>query len=147
MVNFRPYMISILISGLFAFVLLAGGIQLAVLNNANQSIADEPAIRTFSQSINETLLTTSDAAQAAENATSDSQITRILTIPFLDAIQGIWKTIKVAPVAIYNLIAGLAKTYILGSTAGLIITTLIAAIVTLTILFSVIKFVSTGDAG
>lgn len=146
MANFRPILVSLLLAGLFMISIITGGITLAYANNANQSIGDDPAIIAYATSLNETLGESITNANSGEEAISSSPITLTSSIPFYDAITGIWKTLKTVPITIWNLTVGLLITRVLGNNFYIVLG-VIGAILTITIIFAVWKFVSQGESG
>jgi len=147
LVNFRPLIIGLLLTGLFAVAFINGALLLASTNNAEQSIGDDPTLASYNASIRSALSDATGDAETSEEALSNSQITATGDTVFFDAIGGIWKTLKATPVTIYNLTAGLIINQILGSTLGLIVFGVIGTILTITIIFGVWKMVKTGESG
>ena len=147
MANFRPMIVYFLLLGVFMVALINGGILLATQHSANQSIGDDSMLTDYRDSLNNTLAESYNDAQEIEGAMNKSEVTLTTGIPVINAITGVWKTIKVVPMTIYNLASGLVFSRILGSYTFAIILSVISAIVIITILFAVWKFVSTGDAG
>lgn len=147
MAEFRPLIVGLLLAGLFAFALINGAIQLADVNHANQSIADDPTMSSFKTALEENL---SDAYSKADNAStafSSSPVTLSASSIFFDALGGIWRTMKVVPVAIYNLTIGLLMTKIFGSEQFGIVFGVIGAILIITIILGVWKMISSGESG
>lgn len=148
MAELRPLLIGFLIIGLFAVAIINVGYYIQTDNDATETIADSQyGLDVFKQNITSKIDSSYDTSNAAENSTSSSSVTFNYGSPFLDAINGIWKTIKTAPVGVYELTIGLANDKFFHGTDGLIITTTIAAILTITIIFAVWKMIATGDAG
>jgi len=147
MVNFRPIIVSLLLVGLFAICMITAGIQIATVNNANQSIGDDAVLAAYASSMNSSLEATVSAANTTEDAISSSPITLTSGFPVFDSITGVWKTLKVIPVTIYNLTFGLVFGRLLGGGVAAIVVGVIGSILTITIILSVWKMVSTGESG
>lgn len=147
MAEFRPLIVSFILVGLFAIAMI-NVIYFAQLDNgATTTILDDPTISSYKESITSNITETYTDSKAADNSTSSSGVSYTFGSPFLDAINGVWKTIKSAPIAIYQLTIGVGQKFLFSGTEALIITTAIAAIMTITIIFAVWKMISTGDGG
>lgn len=144
MAGLRPLLVGILLAGLFAFALISGGIMMATNNGASQSIGDDPALSSYKSGLETTLGEAQENANASIEAIGESPISVIPGSFVFDAIAGVWKTLKVVPVTIYNLTFGLASEKIFGSTFAVVFGTL-AAIIIILIIFGVIKMVSQGQ--
>lgn len=146
MSGIKPLLVGILLAGLFAFALISGGIMLAINNGANQSIGDDPALAAYKASLEVTLAEAETNANASINALGDSAVTEVQGSVIFEAISGVWKTLKIVPVTIYNLTFGLGKTKIFGETFNVVFG-IIAAILIIGIIFGVIKMLTSGDDG
>jgi hypothetical protein len=146
MAKFLPLMIALLGFGLFALSIITGGIFLAQENNANQSIADNPAISTYAGSLNDSLQSAYDSSSGAEDAISNSPVTTSSSLFIIDAMAGVWKVIKAVPVGVVNLTYGLVTT-LWDYPAIKIGLSLVGAILTLTIIIAVWRLLSMGDGG
>lgn len=147
MANFRPILVALLVLGLFGVAIITAGIRLASVNGANQSIGDDLSLAAYSSSLNQSLKDAYDSSVAANAAVSNSSITLTSTLPFIDAIGGIWKTLKSAPIAIWNLTFGIVFQNILGDNSYAIVIGVIGAILLMTIVFAVWKLISSGESG
>lgn len=147
MVNFRPILVALLILGLFGVAIITAGIQIASVNGANQSIGDDVSLAVYASSLNESLEDAYDSSIAANAAVSNSSITLTSALPFIDAIGGIWKTLKTAPIAIWNLTFGVVFQNILGGNSYAIVIGVLGAILLMTIVFAVWKLISSGESG
>lgn len=147
MVEFRPLLVSFILIGLFAVAMINIVYYMQLDNGASQTILDDPTLSNYRQAVIDNMSTTYTNAVAAGNSTSSSSVTFTYGSPFLDAINGVWKTVKSAPIAIYELSIGLGQKYLFSGPEAVIITTVIAAILTITIIFAVWKMISTGDSG
>lgn len=136
--------IGLILTGLFAFALITGGIQLAELNNGANSLADDPAFSTYKTNLTTALQKAHNDTNASIESLGDSPLSAIPGAFIFEAISGVWKTLKVVPVTIYNLTFGLAKDKIFGDSFALVFG-VIGAIITLLIIFGVIKLVSSGQ--
>jgi hypothetical protein len=148
MVEFRPLLISFILIGLFAVAMMNAVYYMQIDNDANETIMDSQyGLDIYKQNVTDKLEDTYTDSVGADNSTSSSQVTFNFGSPFLDAINGVWKTIKVAPITVYQLTIGMANKMFFSGPEGLIITTTIGAILTITIVFAVWKMISTGDSG
>lgn len=150
MAKLLPIFATLMIAGLFAIALISGGIQLARVNNSNNSIANDPSLSKYASSLNESLATANEKATASEEAIAQSPSTLTTggsTSLGLDATQGIWKNLKVVPLTIYNLTLGLLISKIFGGGAFWIIFSVIGSILTLAIIVAVIRFFTQGEGG
>lgn len=147
MVEFRPMIVSFILIGLFSIAVINILFFMQSNNGADETILDDDSLSDYKTSITGNISKTYSDSSAADNSTSSSTVSFTFGSPFLDAINGVWKTIKSAPIAIYQLTIGLGQKYLFGGTEALIITTAIAAILTITIIFAVWKMIATGEGG
>lgn len=147
MAKFVPLLIALLMLGIFSFAFLAGGINLQVQNDAPILLNNDSATRYFYQSINDTLYDSSDNFADANQAFSNSSITTTGVVPYLDAIGGVWKIMKTAPLVIYNLVIGLTFAKLFGDQAALVITSVLGGIMIIIIISAVVFMISRGEAG
>lgn len=145
--GFRPILIGLLIFSLIAIGTINIGLRLASENNVNQSISDNPAISSYANSLNTTLEGASETSTALETAFTNSTISVSGGILFLDALGGLWKSMKSIPITIYNLTIGIIKNQLLGDTAFYIIFGTIGLIVIISLIFAVWKLLSQGESG
>lgn len=145
--KFRPIVVGLLLFSMFALAMITGGIQLANVNDVDQSIGDHPLLSTYSVNLSDAVGGASDNAKSGEDAFADSDVTLSTSSVFIDAIGGIWKTLKTIPVTIYNLTIGLVSSVIFGGGAFSIVLGIIGAILTITIIFAVWRLISTGEGG
>lgn len=145
MVKFAPLMIALILWGLFSFALIQMGIQLADSNNANQSIADDPAIASFNESVKNILEELETDVNSSETAISEpSLISSIRENIIIDAIGGVWKVLKNVPTSLYNIATGLWKSEIFQGPLIIVIGT-IGAILTLVVIIAVWRMLFTGE--
>lgn len=144
MTGIKPLLIGMLLSGLFAFALISGGIMLAQNNHSNNNIGDDPALSDYKNSLETNLEKANTDANDSLNALSDSPISVISGFAILDAAYSVWKTLKVVPSTIYNLTFGLTKNKIFGS-PFVIVFGLISAIILILIIFGIIKLLISGQ--
>ena len=147
MAGFRPVIVSLLLFGLFAIAFITFGIRLAQINDAPQSIADEPSIQNYANQLEGSLQQGYDDSYSAEVAISNSTISQANTgglSLILDSVGGIWKTLKSVPVTIYNLTIGLIISNITGGEFG-ILWAVLGTILIITIIIAVIKLISQGE--
>ena len=149
MAELRPLLISFILIGIFSVALINFVYFAQVQNNANTTILDDDTygLNDYRNQVVSNISKSYDDTLAADNSTSSSQVTFNFGSPFLDAINGVWKTMKAAPILIYELVVGLGKSAFLSGPETLIIIIGIATILTITIIFAVWKMIATGDAG
>lgn len=145
--GFRGLIISLLLVGLFAIALINGGILLAALNSPNQTIANDAAIMDYASELNSTLEDVYTDANSSETSFTVSPLTTTTSIPFVDAVGGIWKTLKKTPTTVWNLSVNYIFIKIFGSAAYAIVFGVISAIMLIIIIFAVWEWISTGRAG
>lgn len=145
MSGFKPILVSLILAGLFAFSLLYGGYLLAVNNDASQSILDNPAMNSFKENLEDNLTGFYDTVNASETSFAKSPIS-LSQIVFVDALGGIWKTLKIIPLAIWNLIAGLVIGNLLTQTQFIIVGGVVGSLLIITIIFGVWKLINTGES-
>ena len=143
--GFKPLLVGLLLAGLLAYAMIMGGMQLAAINNPNQSITQDPAIAQFSSSLNQSLERSYTDANASLNSISTSPVSLTSGGIIFDSMSGIWKTMKVVPLSIYYLISSLVDTEVLGGAQTYIVWGIIGSIILLGIVFGVWKLVSTGE--
>ena len=144
MAGLRPLLVGLLLSGLFAFALITGGIMLGTNNNSQNNIGNDPALASYKTNLESTLGEAQANANASVEAIGESPISVIPGAFVFDAIAGVWKTLKVVPVTIYNLTFGLLKAKVFGATFDVVFG-ITAAILIILIIFGVIKMVSSGQ--
>ena len=144
MSGLKPLLVGLLLSGLFAFALITGGIMVGTTNKATNNIGDDPALASYKASLESSLGQAHTNANASIESLSESPISVIPGAFIFDAIAGVWKTLKTVPVTIYNLTFGVAKDKIFGSSFNVVFG-IIAAILIILIIFGVIKMVVSGQ--
>ena len=142
----KSLLIGFLLTGLFAYVFITGGILLSTYNNPANSIGDDPSLSEYKTSLEEDLEQAYADANSSESSFSDSPITLGGGDIILDSISGIWKTAKSMPVTIYNLTVGLTLRKIFGSEAFAIVFGVLAAIISITIIFYVWRMIKSGES-
>lgn len=147
MVKFVPLIFSILALGVFAFAFLTGSIMFQTQNNISTGLANDTAVSEFYGNITQTLASFSSDANTANTAFNQSSVTVTGITPFVNAVTGIWRIMKAAPVVLYNLTAGLIFGKIVGSTAGFIIAGVLAGILIIMVISAVILFITRGEGG
>lgn len=140
----KPILVTLLLFGLFAFAIITSGIMIAEQNDPDQSIGNDPTIAAFRTNINETLDTAREDTQSADELLTNSSVSTTTNIVFIDAVSGLWKTLRQAPTTIWELTGGLMV-----STIGIPLTVvaLITSLLLIIILIAVIRFVTTGVGG
>lgn len=144
MSGLKPLLVGILLTGLFAFALISGGIMLAENNAAPQSIGDDPALSSYKTSLEDTLEQAHTDANASIESLGKSPISVISGFAIFDAVYSVWKTLKVVPVTIFNLTIGLAQEELLGPSFYIVIG-IISTILLILIIFGVIKMIISGQ--
>ena len=92
MVKITHIVTALLLAGLFAVALIAGGVQLASMNHANQSIINDSQFNSVYVDLSGNLTKSSTDAYGADAAISNSSLSTIVIVPFVDSVVGIWKT-------------------------------------------------------
>ena len=141
--GFKGYLIGLLLVGLFAIAIINAGIIISSDNDATVSIGDDPSLSSYKSSIESELGNATSNSQSADQILSNSTITTTST-PFVDSIGGIWKSVKAAPVAVWNLTLGLALERIFGEDKRIVLN-ILGAILGLILIFAVIYLIATGD--
>lgn len=147
MANFRPIIINLLLVSLFTIALITAGIMVAVQNNSVQNIGNDTALAGLKDSLVEDIEDNYGTTSEASNSFENSSISLTAGIPFIDSIYGVWKVLKSTPTTMYNLIVGVIFERLLGDATTQIIISVIATILMITIIFAVVKLISTGDGG
>lgn len=138
--------INLLLVGVFAFALITGGIMLGTNNNADQNIGDSPALSAYRADINDTLSDAHSDANSSLESVGKSPITLVTGLFIFDAIGGVWKTLKVVPVTIYNLTFGVAKEQLFGNSPAFdVVFGVLSAILIIVIIFGVWKWIASGQ--
>jgi len=147
MVEFRPIIINLIIVSLFAVALITGAGMMALQNHASQSILNDTDYANLQGGLTSNIQGYYGNVSQAGNSFENSSVTTTSSIPFIDSIYGTWKVIKSAPMTLYNLIVVVVFGKLLGSPATAIITAVISIILIISIIFAVVKLVSTGESG
>lgn len=143
--GFKPIVIGLILVGLFAIAILNAGILISEQNGFAGSIADDSSIAGYKETVIGNLTDVSSSTSASDSVLSNSTITTTTSTPFVDSISGIWKSVRVIPVAIWNTTFGLVAQKLLGGDS-VIVLSVIGAILGLIIIFAVIRFIATGDS-
>ena len=147
MVKFRPIVVNLLLFGLVAFAIISFGLLWAQQNNPAQSIANDPAIGTLNSTLYGNLTSNYDTTQNNSNSFDNSSITTNTNLPYIESVGGVWKTLKTAPVVIYQLTVGYAFRYLLGDDTSAVVTAVVGAILALMIISAVVYWISRGEGG
>lgn len=147
MADFRPLIVALILTGLVAIGVINFGIMLANTNQASQSIADNSQLASYANDLNDSLTDAYSDAEEANTAISNSSLTLTSGFPIVEAIGGIWKTMKAVPKTIWDLTIALLNSSILGSPALSIFIGGLGAILIITIVLAVWKLISTGESG
>ena len=143
----RPLIINFLWIGLFFVALVTGGVIMSVQNGSSNSILNNSlfanASNSFSGNLTDYYQTTSDSEKSFENST----VTLTGGIPFIDSIYGTWKILKSVPMIMYTLVVDVVMGTLLGSQTTTIIVSVITSILIITLIFAIVKLISSGDGG
>lgn len=145
--KFRPIIVALLLAGLFAAAIINAGLLVAINNGSSQSIGDDPAIASYKQALESSLMNASRDANTSETNLGTSPVSLTIGGSVFDALGGMWKTMKEVPVTVYNLTFGLLATKLFGDPSYGIVLGVIAAIITITIIIGVVRLVASGDGG
>lgn len=145
--NFRPIIMSLLLGALFIVCMINGAVLLGVYNNANSSILEDPTIN----NLNNNLITNLSDYYSSANATDTSLAQSSVSVGdrgfIIDAVGGIWKTMKVIPLLIYTIFTEFIFINIFGNPTYAIIFSVFTGMVIITIVFAVYKWIYTGEGG
>lgn len=148
MANLKPFIFGLLLTGLFAISLINIGIYLPLHNDASQSIGDDPTLSAYKTQIESELITISDDTNSSLSALGNSPLSLVTSVGgIFDAVGGIWKTLTVVPKAVYNLTIGQLVVRYLGDDSYQVVLGVLAALVTVLIIFGVIKLTAQGESG
>lgn len=133
----KNILIYMLLFGAFIMAFINGGLLLAAVNSPNNTIGNDPALVEFSSALNSTLEDAYESANGSMTAIESSpvQVTQFAII--LDAIGGIWKSLKVVPLAIYNLSVDYVFGKLLGDQQFAIMMGIVGAILIIVLIFAV----------
>lgn len=145
--EFRPIVINFLWIGLFAVAIITAGIMIAVQNNAKESISNDTVLYSLATSLSGNLSNNYEQVKQSEQSFENSSVTLTSGIPFIDSIYGAWKVIKSTPMLVYNLIVNVIFLRILGDSATFVIISVISTILIISIIFAIVKLISTGEGG
>jgi hypothetical protein len=137
--------IGFLLVGIFIFAMINGGLLIASNNGVSHSIGDDPALSTYKTELETTLGNAQSDANGSLEALGKSPITLVTGTFFFDAIGGVWKTLKVVPVTVYNLTFGILRVKIFGGGFDIVLGVL-SAIIIIVILFGVWKLIISGQS-
>ena len=147
MAKFTPIMIGLMLSAAFSFCLIYGGILLQVQNNAPILITGDNATNDFYTQINETLYDSLSNNAIASAAFENSSIQTSGANVFISAVGGIWKVMKVAPVAVYNLVITYGFAKLVGNEAAFAIVSVIAGIFAIILISAAVYYITRGEGG
>lgn len=149
MTELKHILVGFLLAGLFAFAIINAGILIGINNNATQNIGDDPSLSEYKTQLQDNLTSSYNIANASETSFGSSPIS-LTQIVFVDALGGIWKTLKVIPITIWNLTVGMFIKYIAPETSNFqfyVVIGVLSAILIISVIFGVWKMISTGDGG
>ena len=144
--GFSGLLIGLLVTGLFIMALLIGGTQLSTNIDGSQSIANQPQIAKLTANLTTQLNAAYGTANDTETAVSKSKTTITQGTVFLDAMAGVWTTMKIIPIAVYNAANLFISTTLLsGSPMYLVIGGVVGAILIFLFVLYAWKVIRTGD--
>lgn len=146
-INFRPILISFLFALLFVVALLEGFGVMLLQNTGEIDVFNGTALEGLKTNVAEDLNTYAETTKEAGASFENSTISLTSGIPFIDSIYGVWKVLISTPKLMYNLITEVMFNTLLGDEASKIVFAVIGAILVITIIFAVVKLISTGDSG
>lgn len=143
----RTFIISAILGSLFIIALINGAIILAEVNQANQSITDYEPLAIYSANLNDSVSGSLDVSTSAQTALGESPTTLSLSGVVFDTIGSLWKSLIGIPVTIFKLTSDFIFVNIFGGATFSIVFNSILAMITLTIIFFVVKWAVSGDGG
>lgn len=151
MARFVPLMAAMLIGGLAILAMITAGIMIQTQNGVSpsNSIGNDSAISAYYNSLNGTLINSSSDTTTSQAALTNSTTSTTGTIPYLNALGGIWKVLEAAPFTVFNLTANFISAELMGNNqaAANIITGVIFAILTLMLISAIVLWVMWGQGG
>ena len=150
MARFNNLMTWLILSGLFVLALINFGLLFQSQNinaiSPQSYFINYSGFVTLNNTLQENLSSSVSNIEASGFSAENSSITTgSLGNPFFNAVGGIWKVIKVAPTAIYNLLAGFLTNTLLAGGSGLIVLYSISSIMVLTIIGAVVYLITRGE--
>lgn len=145
MAGFRPLIVGLLLAGLFAYALINAGLLIAINNNPSQTIGNDESLSDYKDSLESNLQESYANSNSSEESFSKSPLS-LSNIIVVDAIGGVWKSIKIIPVAIYNLTIGILIQKLFSSQEFSIALSVIGAILIITFVLLAWKLLSTGES-
>jgi hypothetical protein len=142
--GFKTYLISLLLVGLFAIALINAGIMISDQNDMVGSIGDDSSLSDYKTSIEGSLDNATSSSTSADAVLGNSSISTNTATPFVDSIVGIWKSVKSAPVAVWNLTFGMALEKMFGEDKAIVLN-ILGAILGLSLIFAIIYLIASGD--
>lgn len=146
--KFSGIIIPMLLFGLFAFAFLIGTKYMYTANaSANDPFVDT-GLGTYLGSLQGNLSGAYSSANSTETAIGTSPVTANSRNGLvIDAVGGVWKTMKAIPVIIYSVTAEYVFNTLFGSPEYAIVFGVVASIFLLIISIAVIRLVFQGDGG
>jgi len=145
MAGFRGWIVALLLTGLFAYVLILGGSEL-IVQNGGQSLESDSGLASYISSINKTLSENANSAKDVDDAFSNSTITTTTSIPYVDSIGGVWKTMRKYPAVIYDVTLGLVFSKLLSDTQKTLVVSTLMSIMIITVVLFAWKLIATGES-
>ena len=147
MAGVRGIVVSLLLFGILMVALITAGIYMASENNSNNTIGNEPAIKEYYNSLNDTLSDTKSVANESEVNIGDSDMSILQGVVFLNTLRTLWKNIVALPKAIFNATAVFITEYLFPDATARLIIGVLGGIIVITIVIFVVKWITTGEGG
>lgn len=142
--GFLGLIVGILVSGLFVVALLYGGGRLSEDNNGQSILQDSSINKTFT-TLNTDLNKAWDSANNTETATAKSPLTISQGSFIINAMGGLWVTVKVIPTLVWNTMLLFLQNSLFGSPAFAVVFGVIGAIVIFMFTLYAWKLISSGE--
>jgi hypothetical protein len=142
--GFKGILVALLVTGLLMVLMISGAVMLSEQNDFAGSPADDSSLSSYKTEIEDSLGDAYTQTTDSDAVLSNSTVTTTTSFPFIESINGIWKNIRQAPLSVWNLTMGLLLEKALGENKTIVLTVL-GAILSLMLIFSIIYLIATGD--
>lgn len=142
--GFFGILAGLLLVGVIFLSLIVGGSFMAQ-QNGGQSISSIPVINVSANDLTTQLSKEYQTANNTNDVMTKSPISITNYAFVIDAVGGIWTTLKVIPAATYNIIATFVGQALLGNTLSTIFLGVIGSILLIAIFLFAWKMLRTGD--
>lgn len=138
--------INSVLAAIFMFALIMWGVGLANDNNAPQTIANNPSIGNFTQTINSSFNQyPADVSNATQSFSNDIPTAGALGLIFF-SVGGLWKTLLTVPYALFTFILSFIYTNVFGGSQFWVIFGVIGALVSAVIILSAWAWIRLGNS-